>query len=55
MGKTHLLLPELLGHVLGRAAGHVNPGLGEEGAGPEQKKKITTAICLKQFCARQFC
>ena len=33
-GGTNLLLPQLFGHILGGTARHIDPGLGEEGAGP---------------------
>ena len=33
----HLLFAQLFGHVLGRAAGHIDPRLGEEGARPERQ------------------
>ena len=40
----HLLLPQLLGHVLGAAAGHVDPGLGEECAGAEHKEDVEECV-----------
>ena len=40
----HLLLPELLGNVLGRAAGHIDPGLGEEGAGTEHEEDVEERV-----------
>ena len=40
----HLLLPQLLGHVLGRAARHVDPGLAEEGAGAEHEGDVEDRV-----------
>lgn len=37
MFKLFVSSPELLGDVLGAAAGHVDPGLGEEGAAGEEE------------------
>ena len=40
----HLLLPQLLGHVLGAGAGHVDPGLVEEGAGAEHERDVEDGV-----------
>ena len=40
----HLLLTQLLGHVLGAGAGHVDPGLAEEGEGAEHEGDVEDGV-----------
>ena len=40
----HLLLTQLLGHVLGAGAGHVDPGLAEEDAGAEYEGEVEDGV-----------
>ena len=40
----HLLLTQLLGHVLGAVAGHVDPGLAEEGEGAEHEGDVEDGV-----------
>ena len=40
----HLLLTQLLGHVLGAVAGHVDPGLAEKGAGAEHEGDVEYGV-----------
>ena len=42
--KADLLFSELLGDILGRAAGHVNPGLAEEGATTEHEADVKDGV-----------
>jgi len=51
----HLLFPELLGHVLGGAAGHVDPRLGEERAGAEHEEDVEDGVYgIGQHRAQRF-
>ncbi len=43
-GHDHLLLLQLLGHVLGTRAGHVDPGLGEEGARSQHEDDVDDSV-----------
>lgn len=40
----HLLLLELLGNILGRRSGHIDPGLGEECARSEHEDDVDDAV-----------
>ena len=40
----HLGIPELLGNITGGGAGHLDPGLGEEGAGGEDKDEVKDGV-----------
>ena len=43
-GDHHLLVPRLLGHVLGAGAGHVDRGLAEEDAGAEYEGDVEYGV-----------
>ena len=40
----HLLVAQLLGHIFGRGAAHLNPGLGEDGAGGEDEDQVEDEV-----------
>ena len=42
--ESHLLFSQLFGHILGRAARHINPGLAEEGAGAEHEGDVEDRV-----------
>ena len=42
--ESHLLFSQLFGHILGRAARHINPGLAEEGAGSEHEGDVEDGV-----------
>ena len=44
LADHHLLVPRLLGHVLGAGAGHVDRGLAEEDAGAEHEGDVEDGV-----------
>merc|ERR1711907_133172 len=56
--EGHLLVSELLVHIIGRGAGHFNPGLGEEGTGREHESQVDESVKwiiedLAEVCRRR--
>ena len=41
---NHLLFPQLLGNILGTAARHINPGLGEKCAGSQHEENVEESV-----------